>query len=534
MTGSFGCRAALWSTLLLTRVAQAEEPVEPQVIVSDAAIVTMRDVVGTVAVDGAVVAAEHGGRLVVWQDGLPTGWARLDGHVDALGAAGSQIIAVGHDNYWIVDPTTLGVIRVGEVDGHTACTGGASVWYWSHDSGAVHYADASGVMTFPVADSPYSRARCSLGPESAALVWDDGIEAVLLASDGTSLRSDWSSQGLPVGAWDGSWQIALPSPWSAVATCDDVTLRTDSCEDVSPGALAPFLGPIQRRVTDARIVRNGVVLQDGAGWTVVAGTTPPSVIRFDHRTLGLTEGPAPAAIVCEALPTRLVARDVLTGAALDTVEISECPVGLRSRSGRVVAQHREEVAVWDDVARVFVSRQADSFSLRVAEGWATACAGPAWTVVRDDERLIGPTCSRLELVDITAADGTIGALAVCEDGELATALRPDGGRADISSLAGTCETGFRPPVRTAGEGVARGGVEVTDGRVVLAGASGQLVLQTAGDAVLLFDEDSIWASGTVWDRVVWSDGPSVRSLRDPLSEFVWDESILRDAVGRPR
>lgn len=503
----------------------------PEITIADATILTMRDVVGTVTTDTSVVAGESDGRIVRWEDGLPVAWVRLGVPIRALAAAGEDVIAVGTDVYFVLSPETLRVVDEGSVDGFTACNGGESVWYWPPEATEIRYADASGVRSFAVEDVPYSRARCSLGPESSALVWDDGIDAILLASDGTSLRSPWASQGLPLGAWDGSWQVSAPSPWSAVSTCDDVTLASNSCAAGSPEALAPLIGPVPRRVADARVVRNGIVMQDSAGWSVVVGTRPPSVIRFDHRTLGLTGGPAPAAIVCEALPTRLVARDVLTGAALDSVEIGGCPNGLRRVSGRVIAQHRDEMAVWDDVSQVFVARQVATGSLQVSERWSRVCAGPSWTVERRGERIIGPSCAPLVLADVSAADGSLVALAVCENGSLAGGLRTDGSALDVSALDGSCDDGFRLPSVPGTEREA-GGVRIVDGRVVVSTESGDVVVQPVGDAILVHDVDSIWASGSIWDRVVWAAGDTVHSLRDPRTRAVWDEAILRDSIGR--
>ncbi len=500
------------------------------VVIEGAHVVTMTDVAGVLSHRDRSLVAERSGRVFSWDEGVPVRWTALEGPILGVAAAGDNAIVFSRAGYTVLDWDTLETLDSGGFEGLALCAGGDAAWFWDYEGEEIWLASRRGIEEFPVDLVPYSRANCSATPNEFALVWDDGIDAALLDSRGGFQIAEWTSNGLPVAAWGGEWHITLPSPWSATSTCDDVTLASGGCAELTHDSLRQFLGPARPQIEDARIVRNGLVVQDPAGWTIVVPQSPPLSIRFSGNTIGLSDGPEPAALVCTGLePRRLIARDVLTGADLDSVEVSRCPDSLRRVSGRILIDAGAELVVWNEVSREFISQTVDQVSAySIDTEWSSACAGPAWTVRSPRGRWLGPSCEPLSAVDIRSGGAQAG-VAVCRNEQLLTAFRLDGAGTSTEDLIGSCEDAFTTvtiePTR-AGES---GPLRIAGSSLFVDLGDSELQFEFAGRDFLVHDGARLWASDTLWDRVIWAAEGDLRTLRDRRSQDVWDPDILRDA-----
>lgn len=510
----------------VSTLAAQDEPLQ----IDDARIVTMSDVAGLLTNQDETFVAERSGRFFVWSDGVPTRWGALDGPIVGVAASGDDIIVYSRSAFTVLDAGTLDTVETGTYDGLALCNGGDAAWFWDEDSTTIQLASRSGVSEFAVETVPYSRANCAATPHEFALVWDDGIDAALLDSRGHFQTAEWVSNGLPVASWDGEWHITLPSPWSATSTCDDVTLASGGCTALSHDSLRQFLGPALPQLEDARLVRNGLVVQDRSGWTVVVPQSPPTLIRFSGRTIGLTDGPEPAAIVCTGLaPHRLIARDALTGAELDSVGVSRCPDSLRRVSGRVLVDAGNEVVVWNDVSREFLAQIVDAPSAySVVTEWSNACAAEAWSVRSPHGRWFGPSCTPLSLVDVRERGAQAG-VGICSETGLIDAFRLDGASLPTGELVGSCEDSFTVREEESDASSEQDPLRIEENRLFVDVGDSSIILEFAGRYLLVHDQTRIWASDALWSRVIWTAEGRHRSLRDRGSSEVWDLSIIRDA-----
>lgn len=490
-----------------------------------------RSVLDLVASGSTVTSLGDGGLVIRWVDRVPVAFHRFPGATDLAFDGDTVVLAAADGLLWLDD--ALAVTRSEPADGFAPCRGATALWAWDTDTSQVRYISPDGDQTVQTDTPPLGDASCTWTDGAAALAWHDGADAVAVTTGGEHLQAPWDTEAPPRAVPSrAGWTLAQRPPTDAARVCDGAsTSGWLPCASPSPEQAENLLAPSPREVTAGITFEGGVVFGGPSGWARVTLAPTPDVTLFDTPLVGAIATPTPTVFTCA--DGVLDARDAVSGDSLSRVDVQACPARLRVVSGRAVFHCGATDAVWDTAATAFVAHTAESDDARfeVRSAWSAACGEVATEVVTTSgERVFGPVCGALELAPLIDADGRDLGAALCRHGEGPAFALDRFGAEREPPVANDCANAIRvAAVADTDPVLARDALRTlrqTPEGALFHTPTERVAITWYDEGVVLASSDTLWASESLWSRIVWTQGGPTFRLTDAATSSVWRPTVL--------